>query len=492
MCDAQLNRECELEEFDLDLPDEETIEEKSLKLILVNQSSQTEKSLSSCNIQDNDEEIETAELSGDDEQELYSDPQGVAHPSLIIYFKAINRFPLLKGEEERILAKRIKESEEKCKKLIVEWKQLFGKEFLGRFSAKQRKEISKKVRMVNDTYNLLDDIVKLERERKKAKSEVKRLVHRSERKSELSRELYKVEAKISKCIAGISFNKTVINKIMRDLRRISNSKKLAKKQLLVERELRSILKEIYCVLKDIKVLKNGLVQANLRLVISIAKKYTNHGLTLPDLIQEGNLGLIRAIDTYDYRRGHRFITYATWWIKQAIFRALDCQSRTIRKPVYVSEKLNRIVKASDRLLQELRRKPTLEEIAEEINTPSASLEKVIQSFKDPLSIDTLIDERGKGVINLSLDHRTTSSLEQLISSNLFQITDVILSDLSQREREIIKLRFGIGKEHDHTLEEIGREFNLSRERIRQILEVALNKLRNPKRMMQLKEFINYN
>ncbi len=275
------------------------------------------------------------------------------------------------------------------------------------------------------------------------------------------------------------------------MKEISNGHKSTRKQDIVKQELRRTLKKIGATLKKIKILKNQLVQANLRLVISIAKRYTTRDcLTLPDLIQEGNLGLIRAIDTYDYRRGYRFITYATWWIRQAIIRSLDCHSRTIRTPVYMNEKLNQITKASNRLLQEYKREPTLKEIAEETNTSLEFTEKVMQSFNYSTSLDTLTEEKGEILTNSALGHEPLSPLDQVIHSNLSQITEIILSDLTQRERDIVKLRFGIGEKHNHTLEEIAKYFHLSRERIRQILEVALNKLRNPKRTIQLKDFID--
>ena len=491
---GNLNRKYELlEELDLDLTTEETIEDNHIKLILINETSQPEKNLSQSHIQDNDKENEVVKLSGEDEQELYAEPQSTALSSLAIYFKAISRHPLLDEEEERSLAKRIKESEVECKHLVVKWKHLLKNEFLGMFPIKQMKEILSKLRQANGYFNLFDDLIKLEKERKKVSRVLNRTTDKSIDRKELEEGLHKLEAAIAKCIAKISLSKTTINKLTRNLKRITHGKTYTKKRQVIEKELRSTLREIDKHSKEIKVLKNQLVQSNLRLVISIAKKYDGHGIALSDLIQDGNLGLIRAIDTYDYRRGHRFITYATWWIRQAMIRALDCQSRTIRTPVYINEKLNQIVKASNRLLKKHQREPTLMEIAQETNIPLESIQKVMGSFKDSIPLDTLTEEKGEGIIKPSLDHETISVLEQVISSNLSHtINNLILSDLTQREREIVKLRFGIGEKHDHTLEEIGKEFNLSRERIRQILEGALGKLRSPKSMMKLKDFINPN
>ena len=309
----------------------------------------------------------------------------------------------------------------------------------------------------------------------------------------LKKNLYKIEAEISKCIAKTKLSLTDINRIIRNLNKIPITKRNKNKYGLIEKELKKTIRDISKLSKGIKQLKNELVQANLRLVISIAKKYTHHGLTLSDLIQEGNLGLIRAVDTYDYRRGHRFITYATWWIRQAMIRALDCQSRTIRTPVYINEQFSRMMKASNLFLQEYGREPTLEEIAETTNTPLESVEKVLQSFKDSISLDDFDEEKSESLSILISNHDTNSTLEQVvITSNLSCVMDVVLSDLSMREREIVKRRFGIGQNGDHTLEEIGKEFNLSRERIRQILEAALRKIRTPNHMMALKDFMNPN
>ena len=492
MSDAQLNRECELEESELDFPVEEVRKKEYPKLIVVDKTSQTGDKLSSSLSQADTKKSTSLDSHKEDEEELYFEPLNGTHQPLDIYFKTINRFPLLNEEEEEKLAKHIKESEGRCKILVVKWKRLFEKEFLKIFSPKKIKELKIKFEKASNALELFDDLTKLKRARKKAERALKRASKNSKTTQELTGELHKIEAAISKCIAGISLNKASINKIIRALKKISDRKKLTKKQLLIEKELRSVLREIGRVSENIKALKNQLVQANLRLVIRIAKKYANYGLALSDLIQEGNLGLIRAIDTYDYRRGHRFITYASWWIKQAVIRALDCQSKTVRTPVYINEKFNQIVKTSNTLMKKRGREPTLEEIAEVTNIPVETVEKVIQSFKDPAVIDTSSEEKSEGALNYSLENETVSVLDQVISSDLSEVTDVLLSDLTHREREIIKLRFGIGEEHDHTLEEIGGEFNLSRERIRQILGVALNKLRNPKRMMQLKDFMDFN
>jgi RNA polymerase primary sigma factor len=253
------------------------------------------------------------------------------------------------------------------------------------------------------------------------------------------------------------------------------------------------LREIESLAAEVKHMKNQMVNANLRLVISIAKKYLNQGVALADLIQEGNLGLMRAIDTYDYVRGHRLVTYATWWIKQAMIRAIDCQAKTVRTPVYVNEKINQIMKASNRLYQEWKREPTLSEIAEVTKTPLENLERVLKSSKDNVPLEYLVEDQIEGAAASAEDIQGRSIPAQVAADQLAHIVnDMVMSDLTARERDIVRLRFGIGDEHDHTLEEIGRTFNLSRERIRQILETALRKMRTPEQLTLLREFANAN
>ena len=486
---SYVNRKCELEDFNFDLPSEEISEGVHSPLMLVYKTPHLAESLSSSIVHSDDIGGEIYEESG---EELHSDQHGEEPSSLVMYFKTIHRIPLLSEAEERGLAKRIKDSETECKHLVIQWQHLFKNEFLGMFSATRKKKIRDILQLRNGSFHLFDDLVQLERERKKIIRALKRQAPGFKTHERFQEELYKVEAEISKCMANISLSKSINNRLIKNLKRVPHSKKDAEKRQSVEQELRSILKETGELSEEIKELKKELVHANQRLVICIAKKYAHHDLTLPDLIQEGNLGLIRAIDTYDYRRGHRFITYATWWIRQAIIRALDCQSRTIRTPVHINEKFKKITKISHQLLQEYKGKPSLENIAKETNTPLESIEKVIKCFNDTISLDTCIDKGGNDVTTPPLGYPMLSTLGKVISSDLSQHIDLMLSDLTLREREIVKLRFGIGVIHDHTLEEIGEKFHLSRERIRQILERALDKLRNPKHMIQLKDFVDFN
>ena len=472
-------------------PSKETIEDLTPRLTLLPKGELSQETFHSSLIQPGDEEDEVLENVAGEGNDLYADIRGDAHPSLAIYFKTINKFPLLSGERERRIATQIKQGEEECKELVIRWNRILKKDLFKGLPTRHIKEVTIKLRQLNGIYQLFNDLIQWERRRKQITALLARHATHSRAAQELRNELYKVESEISKCIAAISHG-TPPSGMLWVVRGIPPSTIHAKKRKILKKELVGILGEISTSAEKIKALKSELIHANLRLVISIAKKYAHHGLSLPDLIQEGNVGLMRAIDTYDYRRGHRFITYATWWIRQAIIRALDCQARTIRTPVYINEKLNQIVKASNKLLQEYKREPTLEEIARETDTSLEVIKKVMQSFGDSVPVDTTIDERDELSSAPLLKYETLAAVEKVISSDLSQNIGELLSELTPREKEIVKLRFGVGKGHDHTLEEIGVAFNLSRERIRQILEVALKKLKIHTQMMRLSDFINPN
>ena len=295
-----------------------------------------------------------------------------------------------------------------------------------------------------------------------------------------------------------------LNKRLENLRKKDDPKAIRKRIKELNLELNKIESEAFATTSELKrtlatirsgelesdIAKKELVEANLRLVVSIAKKYTNRGLQFLDLIQEGNIGLMKAVDKFEYRRGYKFSTYATWWIRQAITRAIADQARTIRIPVHMIETINKLIRTSRSLVQEYGREPTSDEIAKKMEFPVSKVRKILKIAQEPISLETPIGEEEDSHLGDFIEDRgVVSPAEAVININLKEQTDSVLQTLTPREEQVIKMRFGLGDGSEHTLEEVGQRFSVTRERIRQIEAKALRKLRHPIRSRKLRDYL---
>ena len=373
------------------------------------------------------------------------------------------------------------------------------------------------------------EIGKLDKKVEALRKRQKRYKDGGDKHQEIEREVDRHVAKIAKHIRSVSFSLQTQNRLIAFLRSLDREfsrveRDIRRAKLALDREsnkeLRSLhrrridkyrrkvkdLEERYgtthaqisVTIKKIRVgediceqAKEELIVANLRLVVSIAKKYTNRGLQFLDLIQEGNIGLMKAVEKFEYRRGYKFSTYATWWIRQAITRAIADQARTIRIPVHMIETINKLTRTSRSLVQELGREPTAAEIGQRMDLPASKVRKIMKIAQEPISLETPIgEEEDSHLGDFIEDKNAASPVESVITNNLTDQTGDVLKSLTPREELVLRMRFGVGEGSEHTLEEVGKSFNVTRERIRQIESKALRKLRHPSRSAQLKPFLD--
>jgi len=413
------------------------------------------------------------------------------------YLKDIGKVSLLTSDEEYTIAKKIEEGERNIRNLLFDLPQaikelqeigiLLKKESLNiidvlknidemNYTKKDEEKYKKRtITLINNVKNLFEK-----------KEELKKAISMSEggQKKQYEKKLKALEAKIDENLLNLNLNKKVLEEIIRKV-----SKEI---DFLDEKEadtVRKKLKEIAVIENGLKTVKNRLIQANLRLVINIAKKYLNRGLSFLDLIQEGNMGLMKAAEKYDYQKGYKFSTYSTWWIRQAITRAIADYARTIRVPVHVLETMNKITKVTISLFQELGREPSLEEISVKAGLPVEKVRKIMKVSNEPISIETPIGDDESKLGDFIADPKSPSPFTELVTISLKEEISKVLSTLTPREEKVIRMRLGIGEKTDYTLEEVGEVFGLTRERIRQIEAKALRKLKHPSRRKRLESFL---